>query len=523
MENIDYTEKIATFNLLVGNQNEEIALNYLTITNWDEDKAAILYNKENKGSDAQPSAARNNYSNLDFDQQYNTVNYNDFLDFNNFSPNILPLTERKSSHKNILSGSNLNSELASKINQYKEIKIYRDSFFKVIKGFFASDNRSYYPAWNRKYQNCIKLYDVFINNLSTKTGIIILYNEKSENEAINNFDIINNNDKLKELFFKRTAIYPLINNSKEGKHLIKQIPIKVFPTYLIVAYKNRQFYALVGQVSKLMQNLDLLKDKLNEANDIILLKNKNNKYTSKNGNNKSVTNNKIFNNKNNSKNNNSQNSKISNDIINNNINNNNISKTEPSSNNNISNNSKKEYIPNYADYEFEDDIVPDNLERKKTITGLTDGEVLAMQDSEMKKLEKMAEDKKKEEERIANEKLIEEKKISQKVKEEKEEIERNKNLLPEEPNDDDPNKCVIIFRFPNGETNKERKFLKTNKVSLLYIFIKTLGREIYTEDENQNFSIVQTFPFKNFDDKQDQTLEEEGMFPNAVLQIQERE
>ena len=95
--------------------------------------------------------------------------------------------------------------------------------------------------------------------------------------------------------------------------------------------------------------------------------------------------------------------------------------------------------------------------------------------------------------------------------------------MPEEPNDDDPNKCVIIFRFPNGETNKERKFLKTNKVSLLYIFIKTLGREIYTEDENQNFSIVQTFPFKNFDDKQEQTLEEEGMYPNAVLQIQERE
>ena len=52
MEDIDYTEKIATFNLLVGNNNEEVALNYLTLANWDETKAAMLYNQENKGAEA---------------------------------------------------------------------------------------------------------------------------------------------------------------------------------------------------------------------------------------------------------------------------------------------------------------------------------------------------------------------------------------------------------------------------------------------------------------------------------------
>ena len=520
MENIDYTEKIANFNLLVGNQNEEIALNYLTITNWDEDKAAILYNKENKGADAQLSTVKNNYSNSDFDQQYNTVNYNEFLDFKDISPNLFPFTERIPATKNILSKSKLNSEEILNINNYKEIKIYRDGFFKVFKEFFASDNRSYHPAWSKKCKNCIKLYDVFINNLSTKTGIIILYNEKTAIEAINNFDIINNNEKIKELFFERTAIYPLINNSKEGKHLIKQLSIKIFPTYLIVVYKNRDCFSLVGQVSKIMQNLNILNEKLEEAGNLVLLKDKNNKHTNKKSKNNNSTNN-------NKKNNNSKNNKINNNIINNddnNINNNYISKTEPSNNNIISNNSKKEYIPNYADYDFgDDDLITNEPERKKSITGLTDGEVLAIQDSEMKQLEKMAEDKKKEEERIAKEKLIEENKKNQKIKEEKEEIEKNKKLLPAEPNDDDPNKCTIVFRFPNGETNKERKFLKTDKLSLLYIFIKTLGREIYTENESQHFSIVQTFPFKNFDDKQEHTLEEEGMFPNAVLQIQESE
>ena len=549
MENIDYTEKIANFNLLVGNQNEEIALNYLTITNWDEDKAAILYNKENKGADAKLSTTRNKYSNSDFDHQYNTVNYNNFLDYNNIIPNSPFLTERTPAPKNILSNSYLNSEVTSKINKYREVKIYHETLFKKFKGIFAKDNRSYYPTWEKKCKNCYKLYDTFISNLSTNTGIIIFYNERSANEALTNFDIINKNENLKKLFFQRTAIYPLINNSKEGKHLIKYLPINVFPTYLIVVSKNRDFYALIGQVTNIMQNINLLCEKLKEANDLVLLKEKNNKQPYNNNsstikNNNSITNNN--NNKNNLQNNKINNNVIKNDIINNNIKNNNnnkinnniinnnnkninninnnINKIEPSNNNNInSNNSKKEYIPNYADYEFEDDFIPATPVRQNTITGLTDGEVLAMQDSEMKQLEKIAEDKKKEEERIAKEKLMEENKINKKIKEEKDEIERNKELLPEEPKDDDPNKCIILFRYPDGETNKQRKFLKTDKISLLYIFIKTLGREIYTEDENQHFSIIQTFPFKNFDDKQETTLEEEGMFPNAVLQIQENE
>ena len=67
----------------------------------------------------------------------------------------------------------------------------------------------------------------------------------------------------------------------------------------------------------------------------------------------------------------------------------------------------------------------------------------------------------------------------------------------------------------------KRKFLKTNKISVLYDYIKSLGREIYSEDQYHSFSIIQTFPFKNFEDKLNNTLEEEGLFPNSVLQIRE--
>ena len=45
---IYYTEKIANFNMIVGNKNEDIAYNFLTKAGWDEEKAANLFNEENK-------------------------------------------------------------------------------------------------------------------------------------------------------------------------------------------------------------------------------------------------------------------------------------------------------------------------------------------------------------------------------------------------------------------------------------------------------------------------------------------
>ena len=48
MDKINYAEKISTFNLLVGNQNEDIAFKYLSRTGWDETKAAQIYNEEAK-------------------------------------------------------------------------------------------------------------------------------------------------------------------------------------------------------------------------------------------------------------------------------------------------------------------------------------------------------------------------------------------------------------------------------------------------------------------------------------------
>ncbi len=106
---------------------------------------------------------------------------------------------------------------------------------------------------------------------------------------------------------------------------------------------------------------------------------------------------------------------------------------------------------------------------------------------------------------------------------EKIKVETLTEILPKEPGDDNPDKCVILFRFPDGEKTVQRKFLKTDLVSILYLYIKSLGREIFIEKEDSHFSLIQSFPFKNFDECQQSTLEAEGLFPNAVLQIKEFE
>ena len=435
MEEINYAEKIANFNLLVGNDNDDIACNYLTITNWDESKAALLYNQENKGPGAQirqPPVRRNNNSNI-FNSDSGYTNQNNLK-------------------------TNNNKEILKKLKKYKEVNFFQEGILNIITDMFSSDNRSFHSTWQKKYSNCIKLYDVFINNLKTKTGIIILYSSQTANEAMNFFKLINNDNTLKDIVYQRTAIYPLIKDSREGKDLVKQLNIKIFPTFLIVLYKDQKRFALIGQIDKINQNINLLIEKILEGKDILI---------------------------------------------------------GDSNNDNKNNYNKNNTDNNNVDNGFSD-------ERKNSFNGMTDGEVLAKQESDLKKLEKIEEDKKKEMERIEKEKIIEENKQKQKLIQEKNEMENALKLLPEEPSDDDPNKCVILFRFPNGEKSKERKFLKTDKISLLYIFVKSLGREIFTENENNNFSLIQTFPRKNFDELQDSTLEQEGMFPNAMLQIQEK-
>ena len=169
----------------------------------------------------------------------------------------------------------------------------------------------------------------------------------------------------------------------------------------------------------------------------------------------------------------------------------------------INNNAKKISKKNYNDF--------DNL---------TDAEVLNKQKSEMEALEKEAQRK---EEELKYQKLIEEqKKIEEELKKKNEEkiLEEAKKKVVEEPSEDDPNATTISFRYPDGEKRKDRRFLKSHKIKNLYEYVNSLGKEIYTEEENNGFSLYQPFPPKKYGDM-DNTLEKEGLFPNAIIQIRE--
>ena len=367
------------------------------------------------------------------------------------------------------------------INNYPEYKIDSiNSIFNSITKIFKKDNNEYFDRYFSGMKNSVKLLDDFISKLekTSKTGIIMIYSFDKLKELGDQIKEIVNEPLSKELFFGSTFIYPVIDTSLEGNNFIEEVDCKQLPCVIICKYKNSNSLAVIGKLEFPIKLQDL-RDKLIEA-ELSYIKKRIKETKDKN-----------INNSNN---------------INININNNNINENN--------NNNNKEYEPNYADYDFGDDEDNINMDMFDDINKLedfsniklSDGQILALQELKLRELEKMEEKK-----NIEKKKLLEEKEESKKIAEK----------LKPEPNDDNPDKCIILFRFPDGEKSVQRKFLKQDKIKNLYEFVKSLGRDIFTEEEHHHFSLLQTFPYKLFDDIQDNTLEQEGLFPNSVLQIKE--
>lgn len=104
-------------------------------------------------------------------------------------------------------------------------------------------------------------------------------------------------------------------------------------------------------------------------------------------------------------------------------------------------------------------------------------------------------------------------------------MEKNKNkelrksVLPIEPEENNPDCALIALRCPLGNTFK-RRFLKTDKIQVLYDYVSSIEEKIF--EESDEFDIIQQFPYKIFDDME-KTIEEEKLFPNAMLQILEKD
>ncbi|CDW77100.1 fas-associated factor 1 [Stylonychia lemnae] len=99
---------------------------------------------------------------------------------------------------------------------------------------------------------------------------------------------------------------------------------------------------------------------------------------------------------------------------------------------------------------------------------------------------------------------------------------KKKEQLPLEPPEGDPNVCSLVFRLPGSGERVSRRFLKTQKIQLIYDYIESLGEQLQFETPHCDFIIFQSMPKKEYNDME-RTLAEEGLFPRAMLQIKEKE
>lgn len=70
--------------------------------------------------------------------------------------------------------------------------------------------------------------------------------------------------------------------------------------------------------------------------------------------------------------------------------------------------------------------------------------------------------------------------------------------MPEEPNDKDPNACHLVLRMPGSGERVSRRFLKTDKIQMLYDFVDSLGEKVQFETPGAQFVIFQSMPRKEY-------------------------
>ena len=244
-EEIDFSQKILNFNITVGNKNEDLAIEFLSLANWDETQAVKLYlNNVSLTNDS------NSYSN------------------NNF---------------NYLSECSIDLDFGYMAKAF--------SFLKT-KLNINKDNPKYCEFFEGKIQGLIKDSNIFMNSLKINKGIIILYNLDTREKLMNQLDEINK-DAQKDDYLNNVIFFPIINISKEGIDIIKQLSIVRFPCYLLCKYKTERIFYVLDKIEGVFY-LELFKN--------TVCPNKNFSHnSSENKNQISINNNKIPENNNNLK------------------------------------------------------------------------------------------------------------------------------------------------------------------------------------------------------------------------------
>ena len=382
-----------------------------------------------------------------------------------------------------LNNKKINSQISQEASNHNKINNNRTEI--NITDEFLSNN---IPYQNKDYQyfNDLFLYlqsklilvekslDGFLKSLKEHPGIIILLNIKKIEELKKHIPEIINNFICPDI--NRIAVmFPIMFNSSIGDKLSKQFSCWNFPSYIFCKYESQKLIKVIGKMEGVF-NLNLFID--------------------------------------------------------------NVLKSLPEAKSNLKaslkTSLKKSIMFNYNKDANEDDFnllgqseKKNNLESdiniKDSIFGLSDGSILQKREQEIKELEREQLEKMKKEEEKKKKIKDEENQIKKRIEDYEKEAEKSKQLLPEEPEENNPDVSQIILRYPDGEKTIERRFLKTEKINVLYLLVKSKGREIFFDQESNNFDLIYGFPPKNLDNSKNNTLEDEGLFPNAIIQIREKE
>ena len=460
---INYSEKINTFKLLIDYNDDDLALDFLERANWDEEKAANLYNKEMNSQKKQ-------------------------IPIKPPEPVRIPKKEEK----------------LYDINGFPEIPMVNphqglsktQKFFGFFDKLFSFSDKNNNPIFN-KFEHVEENLETFYEKVSQKgqLGVVIIYSKETLVMVESIFDNIVKNSMEYDLFVKNKWIFPVINSTEEGNFFIRNGKVYSYPSMLIC--KKHPYKRSLAVLSKIKSiTLDSFRDSLIKASEISVIlddPNMNHKNKVNKANNQSSVVSQYDN---------YELDQIAiNELLDNDLYHNSQPLPKPHNNSNqrVNKNQSKNNKNHYQ---------------------VSNADIIAAQKREMEELERQENEKKLEEQRKKEKELEEVRKRKEIEEQLKIESEIKKQTLPPEPDENDPNKTTIVFRYPDGSQSKERRFLKTDKVQLLYFFIESLGREIYTEDEATSFDLIQPFPFKVYNEKE-KTLEEERLFPNAVLQIKE--
>ena len=569
MSNLDLSEeakiqrqKMNYFYSKVKNNDFEQAIQYLILADWDERKAVEIYMNRHKNQNIQNNSNPNN-NNRNIPSQNNN---------NNNRSNINPMPHQHQQHSS-----------APQIYAQSTLDFHINDMFLKNNVTFKSKDKVQYSNFvidlNQIFPFIAKSLKDFLILLKDHAGIAILIDSNKFEQVKVDLRKVKR-DSLCLDIVKSAVLFPIMKDSILGNELVNQLSCISFPSYIFCKYKSQNDIKINGRmegtfhctllIDKLLNSLpdsqsDLrssLRKNLHESimNNIINNDYNNNDNFRNNINRNNYNNSNINNNNNNNYNNNNNNNNNNNDYfgqhnqdfflgdtqemnklieqlskndindINNNQNNNsNLNNNNRNNNNNVNNRYLNNNNHNNNYNNNHNNIPNNNINVNDSIAGLSYGQILAKRENEMKELERQHEEKMKKEE---EEKRKEEEKKRKEMEEENKlkkleekynkEAEFSKNLLPPEPDENNPDACTIVLRYPDCVKTMERRFLKTDKINSLFIFVKSKGREIFSEREYNNFELIFGLPPKNLENSKDKTLEEEGMFPNGIINIKEK-